>query len=161
QGTSIYTAVGGGVTLSTQTDQLRLLGPPVDQLVLFNRMVLQDAYSYPSPSDPTVIISDLAKTVAGDTEGALGTVVVSLSNPSSYPVKLDWRSDSALTSQGLPAIDSAIATGPYQNFTLTSGSVTFPPGQTAQMITVQTLANNYHEGDTQFWIDLFNPQYGT
>jgi Ca2+-binding RTX toxin-like protein len=156
-GPSIYTAVGGAVTLSTQTNLLRLTSPTGDQLVLLNRLVLQDAYT-----NPITQTSDLAKTVAGATEGDLATFVVTLSNPSSYQVKVDWRTDTSFTPEGLPAPDAAIPAPLLNaNFTMAQGTVTFLPGQTTQIITVQTLANNYHEGDTTFFVDLSHSQYAS
>ena len=152
RGPSIYTAPRfAGVTLSPQTSTLLGSSPTGDALILLNRLLLQDAY-------PT----DLAKTIAGETEGAQATFLVTLSNPSQYSVFVDYQTDTALTSQGLPATDAAIPNGfPNANFNMTQGTLTFLPGQTRQVITVQTLANSYHEGDTQFWVNLFNSQYAT
>jgi len=154
QGASIYTAPRfTGVQLSVRTNALRATSPVGDGLVLLNRLLLQDAYP-----------SDLAQTIAGATEGDTATFTVTLSNPSEYTVTVNWNTDTSLTSEAQPnpAVDAAIpAPFLHANFVMGQGTLTFQPGQTTQVVTVQTLANNYHQGDTSFYVDLSNSTYAT
>ncbi|HWW00016.1 MAG TPA: Calx-beta domain-containing protein [Candidatus Acidoferrum sp.] len=151
---SIYTPSRfASITLSVQTSALLATSPIGDALVLLNRLLLQDAY-------PT----DLAKTIAGATEGDTAMFVVTLSNPSENTVTVDWNTDTSLLSdaQPNPAVDAAIPSPlPHASFVMGQGTVTFQPGETTQVVTVQTLANNYHEGDSSFWVNLSNSTYAS
>ena len=151
-GPSIYTALRfAGVTLSLKTSTLLATAPTGENLVLLNRLLLQDAY-----------VADLQPTVAGDTEGAAAKLIVTLSNPSEYPITVDWRTDSVLTSQALPAADAATPS-PLSgaDYTSASSTLTFSPGTTTQVITVATLDDHLSEGAEQFWVDLYNPTFAT
>ncbi|MCL5098586.1 MAG: M10 family metallopeptidase C-terminal domain-containing protein [Candidatus Omnitrophica bacterium] len=108
---------------------------------------------------PTIAIQDYNPT-PDETEGTPATFIVTLSNPSQYPVSVDWRTDSALTFQGLPATDAAVPSPlPNADFTPGNGTITFEPGVTNQVVTVATLDDALDEDTEKFWVDLFNPTY--
>ena len=88
--------------------------------------------------------------------------IVTLSNPSQYPISVQWRSDvspeylnattpGAATPSGLPGADFQVA----------SGSLTFLPGVTNRVITVTTFDDTLDEVNESFVVDLFNPTYAT
>jgi hypothetical protein len=94
------------------------------------------------PVVPLLSIAD-----AGVLEGPAGTpltLTVSLSQPASDPVSVDYS-----TSNG-----TAFALSDYEP---ASGSVTFAPGETSRQITVQTLNDGAAEGTQRFYVDLANP----
>src|SRR5204862_55477 len=127
---SLYTAPRfAAVILSAPTLALLAQSPTGEARTLLNRLLLQDAYPL-----------DLAKTIAGDTEGANARFIVTLSNPSQYPISVDWRTDAALTPQALPA-DGAATPSPLSgaDFVSDHQTLTFSPGVLNQVIAITTL----------------------
>jgi hypothetical protein len=81
---------------------------------------------------------------AAVTEGGTASFTVSLDAPSTNPVTVDFA-----TADG-----TAVAPGDY---TPTSGTVTFAPGDTSQPVTVQTIDDTLIEGTETFTVNLSNP----
>jgi hypothetical protein len=106
---------------------------------------------------PSISIQDYDPP-ASVTEGTPAKFVVTLSNPSQYPITVDWRTDTALTPSALPAEGDATPSPlPNADFNMANGTLTFQPGVTNQVITVTTIDDNLDENDEHFWVDLFNP----
>ncbi len=88
--------------------------------------------------------------------------VVTLSNPSQFPVTVQWRSDMSPEYLNATMPGAATPSGfPGADFQLASGTLTFLPGVTNRVITVTTLDDNLDEVDESFVVDLFNPTYAT
>ncbi|MBX3415848.1 MAG: hypothetical protein KF708_24405 [Pirellulales bacterium] len=96
---------------------------------------------------PSISISD-----ASTYDNVVGTVnldfIVTLSNPSDQTVTVDFA-----TLQ-----DSALA---GSDFTAATGTVTFAPGVTQQVISIVILGDTDDEPDEQFFVDLTNPTNAT
>lgn len=108
---------------------------------------------------PSISISDY-NPGPNQVEGDPATFIVSLSNPSQNTVTVQWRTDTSLTFQAMPAGDAATpAPFPNANFVMNNGTLTFQPGVTSQVIKVQTLANHLDQSDTTFWVDLSNAAF--
>ena len=150
QGPSLYDPTAfSGVVLSAETRYLMTQNPAGQTLIELNRMLLQDAFS-----------SQIAP-LAG-AEGMPATFLVTLSNPSSHPITVDWQTDLAVTPQGTLEGAAAVPFGlPYANYTSNRGTLNFAPGVTSSVITVQTLQNGIDQPDTHFYVDLSNPSYAT
>ncbi len=110
---------------------------------------------------PSISVQDFNPT-KDQTEGTPARFVVTLSNPSQYTITVNWRTDSALTFQALPA-DNAATPSPLTgaDYNSANGVLTFQPGVTSQVITVTTINDTLSENDEHFWVDLSNPTYAT
>ena len=116
-------------------------------LIKLNRLLLDDAY----PTQLGGIVG---------TEGMPATFLVTLSNPSKHSITVNWQTDLALTTQG--ALQNAAALpfpNQYANYDAATGMLTFQPGVTSLVITVQTLRNYIDQANTHFYVDLSNPAY--
>jgi len=90
------------------------------------------------------------------------TFVVTLSNPSQYPITVQWRTDASLTFQALDPEDAATPSGfPGADFVMNSNILVFPPGVTSRQITVVVNDDTLDEPSEQFFVDIFNPTYAT
>ncbi len=95
-----------------------------------------DAARTISIADTTVIEGD-----AGPTDASF---TVSLSGPSGQPVTVDYATTDGTASAGL-------------DYTATSGSLTFAPGQTSRTITVPVSGDTIDEPDETFDVTLSDP----
>ncbi|MGB7923587.1 MAG: Calx-beta domain-containing protein [Pyrinomonadaceae bacterium] len=95
---------------------------------------------------PTISIDDV--TFNGtDSRGVFG-FTVSLSNPSSSTVTVHYATSD----------DTAVA---GQDYTATSGTLTFDPGDTMRTVAVTILADNINEPTETFFVDLDTPTNAT
>lgn len=78
---------------------------------------------------------------------SLAVFTVTLSAPSSVPVSINYSTSSGTATSGV-------------DFSSTSGTVTFAPGQTSRTILVQTLDDTAYEGNETFAVNLSNPVGG-
>ena len=110
---------------------------------------------------PSITIQD-GNAGSGVVEGGSIRFTVTLSNPSQYAVTVQWRTDASLTAAALPEANSATPS-PLggADFTSATGTLTFSPGVTSQVITVTTLSDTLSENTEQFWVDLFSPTYAS
>ena len=96
---------------------------------------------------PTISVGD-----ASVTEGNAGTVnedfTVSLNNPSGKTVTVNWA-----TADG-----TALAGSDYVG---ASGTVTFNPGETSKIVTVQVIGDTINEGDEMYTVNLSSPSNAT
>jgi len=93
-------------------------------------------------SQPTISIGNVSQ-AEGNSESTAFVFTVTLSNPSSQTVSVDYG-----TANG-----SALATSDY---TAASGTVTFDPGETVKTITIQVTGDTTSESDESFVVNLFN-----
>src|SRR5262249_23024761 len=93
--------------------------------------------------DPYVLTVDDPS--ASEAAGAI-TFTVSLSQANTQEVRVDYATRDYLAVAG-------------QDYTATSGTLVFAPGETAKTVTVQVLNDNLHEGGMNEWfyLDLSNP----
>lgn len=120
---------------------------------------------------PTISIADYVPPSTLDDQGNLvylvpetepGTFVVTLSNPSQFPITVEWRTDVAVGRTGLVANNAATPSGlPGADYLLASSPppITFEPGETSQVIPVTHLFDTLDEFDEIYYVDLFNPTY--
>lgn len=94
---------------------------------------------------PTISVDD---TVFGGDTLVAGSFTVSLSNPSSQTVTVHYAT----------ADDTAID---GQDYTATSGTVTFDPGETSKTVPVSVLPNTTNEATEQFFLNLDTPTGAT
>ncbi|MCH2534680.1 MAG: hypothetical protein MK008_09595 [Bdellovibrionales bacterium] len=94
-------------------------------------------------SKPSLSIADVS--VAEDT----GTVDVSVS--------LSYASEETISVDYTSADDGAVSSGPYIDFTNSSGTLTFTPGQTTKTITLNINNDSLDELDESFNVNLSNP----
>jgi hypothetical protein len=146
QGQLIYSqSAFASVTLSTQTQYWLTQNAQGADLKRLNRFLLDDAFT-----------SQLGG-IAGY-EGQAQTFTVTLSNPSSQTITVFWQTDEALTPSGALQPGSALPTSlPNGNFVLASGTLTFLPNVTSQVITVSTMRNNLPQDSLHYYVDLSNP----
>src|SRR6185369_16064098 len=105
-------------------------------------------------------------------ENAPGQFVVTLSNPSQYAVTVQWRTNVATTFQGSNPDDAATPFGfPDPDFVMSSGTLTFAPGVTTQLIkvvpsggppvpnSIVVMDDSLDENEESFFVELYNPSY--
>lgn len=95
----------------------------------------------PAPA-PTISISD-----GGNTEGYSVTLNITLSAASASSVSVAYA--------------AATGTAGLSDFTATSGTLTFAPGQTTQAVAVPTTDDSMEEGDENFVVNLSNSSGAT
>ena len=81
--------------------------------------------------------------------GSVGAMIpveytVTLSNPSAFPVTVDFSPQDISATEGF-------------DYILSSGTLTFAPGETSKVITVQVKGDNLDEIDELYSVDLSNP----
>jgi Ca2+-binding RTX toxin-like protein len=96
---------------------------------------------------PTVTIGNTSLT-EGNSGTTNATFTVSLSNPSTETVTVDYST-----------IDGTATTG--SDYTLTTGTVTFTPGQTSQTVNVPVIGDLNFENNETFNVNLANPTNAT
>jgi endoglucanase len=100
-----------------------------------------------SPALPTLAVNDVTVT-----EGDDGTTLAN------FTVELSEASDETVTVKYATADGSAEAGSDY---TATSGTLTFAPGETTQTITVSVRGDELEEGDETFEVNLSDPSHAT
>ncbi|NIM58861.1 MAG: hypothetical protein GTO16_07965, partial [Candidatus Aminicenantes bacterium] len=93
---------------------------------------------------PALSINDV---IVNENDGA-ATFTMSLSNPSSFPVTVNYS-----TADG-----TAIA---GEDYTANSGTLTFNPGETANTVSIPIIDDLIYEGDEAFYLNLSNPANAT
>ncbi|MEM7725494.1 MAG: Calx-beta domain-containing protein [Cyanobacteria bacterium P01_A01_bin.45] len=99
--------------------------------------------------EPTITITGV-EVIEGDTGTQEASVIVSLSNPSSKPITVDYQT----TDDTATSIDQD-----YNPLTLST--LTFQPGETEQSIKVEINSDTKFEGSETFNINLSNPNNAT
>ena len=95
-------------------------------------------------AQPTLSINDV--TVSEDAGGANFTVT--LSNPSSFPVTVNYSTADGTATAG-------------SDYTAASGTLTFPAGDIFKTISVPIVDDFLYEGDETFYLNLTNPTNAT
>ncbi|MCS7090886.1 MAG: Calx-beta domain-containing protein [Verrucomicrobiota bacterium] len=93
-------------------------------------------------------------------ENTTAEFIISLSNPSEYPVTVQYLVDSAYDCgcDPNPAKPYPLyADGDYHQ--PAPGTLTFSPGETAKRVTVSLRQDALDEPDESFYVELFNPTY--
>ncbi len=93
--------------------------------------------------DPSISIAD-AVIIEGNSGTSNASVTLTLSNPSSSTVTVDWAT-SANTATAL------------SDFTTSNATVTFNAGETSKTITAPITGDTIVEGNESFFVDLTNP----
>jgi Ca2+-binding RTX toxin-like protein len=95
---------------------------------------------------------------AGPPETAPLRFTVTLSNPSKYAITLDYRTTQVVNADGTLAFDAAVAGVDYENtyelFQPAPGTLTFLPGQTERIVSINTLSDPLDEYDEQMTLTL-------
>lgn len=158
---SDFTAVNSTVTFADGETQKTVLIPLINDTYPEPQETFTVTLSNPtngaglgSPSTVTVWINDddpLPSVSIADisvTEGNSGTTpavfTMKLTGPSPWPATVGWS-----TSDG-----SALGAVDYQ---ISSGTVTFAPGETQKTFTVNVLGDTQAEGDETFWVNINTP----
>jgi hypothetical protein len=122
--------------------------------------IAPDLWSAPVPLEfepvPTVVpvITPLAVTAPeGDAGTSTAYVPVALSEPSLEPVTVHYQTFDA------PALPWAAVSG--EDYTATSGTITFPPLETSAGIAVEVHGDTLAEGDEMALVALTDPVGGT
>ncbi|MEA5620583.1 DUF4114 domain-containing protein [Cronbergia sp. UHCC 0137] len=112
----------------------------------FDDVVLQIAFDVPAQDIPSIFVNDV--TVVEGNEGTTDAeVVVSLSNPSSQTVTVDFTT----------ADETATAGEDYEGV---NGTVSFAPGETQQLITIPILGDTTDEPNKTVLVNLSNAVNG-
>jgi hypothetical protein len=99
------------------------------------------------PTAPVVSIDD-ETVIEGNAGSTIAFFSVTLSNPSNHTVSIDY-----FTTDG-----TAISTPPLSaDYQSASGTVTFQPGETSQVVTVPVLGDTAVESDETFNVNLWHP----
>ena len=99
--------------------------------------------------DAPVLSIASASILEGDVSSSPLTFDLTLSNPSSTPITVDYASAGLSAEAG-------------EDFVSTSGSLTFPPGSTSQSLSVGLIPDDKDEGaEEQFQVVLTNPSANT
>ena len=162
-GTSDYVAKSGSVTFSpwqtSKTVTIATREDSIDELTERFTVELSSPTSTAKIGDGSAfvdIIDDdptpqLRIAPTGQSLGTMGNV--SEGNTASYTVSLDRQSSRDITVAYATSEGSAIV----DDFTGTSGTLTFSAGQTSKTVTVTTLVDNIFEGNETFSMTLSNP----
>lgn len=94
------------------------------------------------PPTPLISVSDVAIT-EGDTGSKNATFTVNLSGSSDYPATVDYSVVGGTATEGT-------------DFTGSTGTLTFTPGNTSQTITVPIIGDTLDEADETFFVNLTN-----
>ncbi|HEX2832628.1 MAG TPA: Calx-beta domain-containing protein [Thermoanaerobaculia bacterium] len=97
--------------------------------------------------DPAIVIADTT-VIEGSSGASNATLVLTLSNPSSTTITVDWATNGNSATSG-------------SDFTASSGAVTFAPGVTTQTITIPIHGDTIVEGNESFFVNLANPSNAT
>lgn len=160
-----YIAASGTLTFgagtTTQTITIQVLGDTLDEAnETFNvtlsgassGTVITDATGVGTITDddapPTIAINDVTVTEVdpGATVSAVFTVSLSTASGQQVTVNFATANDTATSAR---------------DYTVTSGTVTFAPGETTKTITVAVRGDNSDEVDEQFFVNLTTPTNAT
>jgi Ca2+-binding RTX toxin-like protein len=135
----------------TRAQIMRPIGPTNLNLVTALGTIIDD--------DPVPQLSVRDYTpVKGAKEGDDAVFVVSMSNPSKFPVTFEYRTDTAITFDGLNTIHAATPQPfPKADYVPKFGTVTIQPGQVNETIVVKLIDDSLDEHDEHFFLDIFNP----
>ena len=107
------------------------------------------------PGIPTISIGDATPVLEGNSGTTNAIFTVSLSNPSSQPVTVQYA-----TTDGIGPTGATVADTDYIPISL--HTLTFQPGQaTTQQIAVQVVGDTKSEPDENFFVNLSTPTNGT
>ncbi len=153
-----YSAVSGTLTFTlgstSQTFDVPITDDTKDEADETVNLALTDAgnSNIASPSTATLTISDDDAALVNisdvtEAEGNSGTTnatfTVTLSNESVFTVTVDYATTSDTATAG-------------EDYTAANGALTFTPGITTQLLTVQVLGDTLDENDETFTVDLDN-----
>jgi hypothetical protein len=157
-----YTAVPpGSILLFSPGETTRTISVPISEDLIYEG----DETFYVDLSNPanaaiadgqgmgTIVDDDLEPAlsiddVAESEDGGAATFTVTLSNPSAFPVTVNY---STADGTGTAGID----------YTAVSGTLTFNPGDIFKIIPVLIVDDSVYEGDETFYVDLSNPANAT
>jgi hypothetical protein len=163
---SDYTATNGTLTFApgetSKTITVSVLGNAVNEANETFNVTLSNASGGTPISIPTgigTIVNDDAITVSispsSVTEGNAGSsnmdFNVSLSGPSDQTVAVVYQTSAGGTNQATSGVD----------FTATSGTLTFNPGETSRTVSVAVTGDSLDEENEQFAVQLLNPTVAT
>ncbi len=139
-------AIDAGNAFGATTDQ-RGLARPADRVTVANVSDGSDIGAFESQTPPTPAIS------VDDTVFVGNTLV-----PNAFTVSLSNASDLTVTVHYATADDTA---EDGEDYTATSGTLTFLPGETTQTVPVSLVADTTNEGVEQFFLNLDTPTNAT
>jgi CSLREA domain-containing protein len=96
---------------------------------------------------PAISIADVTA-IEGNSGTSTATLAISLTNPSSSIVTVDWTTNGNTASSG-------------SDFASASGTVSFNPGETSKTITLNINGDTSVEGNESFFVNLSNAANGT
>ncbi len=134
------------VSLPLITTSTARIGVFADNRIFFD--VSNADFTITAPPTPSLVVEDLSVT-EGDAGSSTASIRVTLTptNPS-QTVTVDYTTADASATAGA-------------DYTTTSGTLTFPPGQSLRTIPVPVLGDVLFEGDEAFVVNLSNPQNAT
>lgn len=112
--------------------------------------------SLPEPTNPLVpraridVARDASNVAVPMLEGGTGTFIVTLSRTSDKPITVKYRTNQPVQVPPLTALQGL-------DYTATSGSLTFRPGETTKQFTVPILADRVADDGERFDVLLFDP----
>jgi trimeric autotransporter adhesin len=106
-------------------------------------VLLNDGNWAVQTTPPRITISDVTKAEGKNGSSTSVTFTVSLSAAYDQPVTVSYRTVNGTATAG-------------SDYTSTSGSVTFAPGETTKTITIQVKGDNKRESNETFYLELFN-----
>jgi hypothetical protein len=92
---------------------------------------------------PRITVSDVSKAEGKNKSITSFTFTVSLSSASNQPVTVSYRTVNGTATAG-------------SDYTSATGTITFAPGETTKMITIQVKGDNKRESNETFYLELFN-----
>ena len=98
-------------------------------------------------SPPEIVIADLS-IIEGDIGTKTAFVTVSLSNPSSFPIAVDYTTEDNTAEAGL-------------DYGAVSGRLDFAPGEASKVISVPIIGDSLDEIDKELIVKLTNPNNAT
>ncbi|MGA2835769.1 MAG: Calx-beta domain-containing protein [Acidimicrobiales bacterium] len=158
-----YSSVSGSLTFAAGVTV-----QTVPVTVLPDTVKAADTYFYLSLSSPT---NALLSNASSGQAMILNTAVlpglsvgdVTIARPTTGSANAVFTITLAPASPNTVTVDYATANGTAvasTDFTSTSGTATFTPGQTTQQVTVPILADSAHTSDLYYYLDLSSPVHG-
>jgi hypothetical protein len=106
-------------------------------------ILLNDGKWTVQPTPPRITISDVSRAEGKNKSNTSFTFTVSLSAAYDQPVTVSYRTVNGTATAG-------------SDYTSTSGTLTFAPGQTTKTITIQVKGDNKRESNETFYLELLN-----
>jgi probable HAF family extracellular repeat protein len=100
--------------------------------------------------DQPTVVPGAASVVEGDAGTTVAEVPVTLSSPTDLTVTVPWTT---LHAPGAPLVQA----DPAADYTATSGTVTFAPGQTSAIVTVEVAGDTIAEPDESILVSFHDP----